>query len=34
MAVGNSGRIVIELPTDLKKEIHAAVKARGLTMKE
>ncbi|WP_263322297.1 hypothetical protein [Endozoicomonas sp. Mp262] len=34
MAIGNSGRIVIEVPTELKREIHTALKASGLTMKE
>ena len=34
MAIGNSGRLVIELDPDLKLQIRKALKKRGLTMKE
>ncbi len=34
MAVGNSGRLVIELEPELKREVRCALKERGLTMKE
>ncbi|GAA4650694.1 hypothetical protein GCM10023116_29770 [Kistimonas scapharcae] len=34
MAVGNSGRLVIELDPELKLQIRRALKERGLTMKE
>ena len=34
MAIGNSGRLIIELDPEVKKKLHAAVKRSGLTMKE
>lgn len=34
MAIGNSGRIVIDIDPKLKKEIHALIKRKGLTMRE
>lgn len=34
MAIGTSGRIVIELDPELKQAIHEAVKRRGLTLRE
>lgn len=34
MAVGNSGRVVIDIDAELKKELHAAVKKQGLSLKE
>ena len=34
MAIGKSGRIVIELDPERKAQIHAVLKARGLTLRE
>ena len=34
MAIGQSGRIVIDLTPEEKKAIHAAIKAEGLNLKE
>jgi len=34
MAVGKSGRLVIELDPEIKQKLHLAVKKSGLTMKE
>ena len=34
MAIGSSNRIVIEVDPEKKQEIYAALKARGLTMRE
>jgi hypothetical protein len=34
MAVGNSGRIVIDLDAAEKKLIHQAIKSKGMTLKE
>jgi hypothetical protein len=34
MAIGRSGRIVIEVDPERKARIHAALKARGLTLRE
>tara|TARA_R110001583_G_scaffold85875_1_gene224973 strand:- start:18200 stop:18391 length:192 start_codon:yes stop_codon:yes gene_type:complete len=34
MAIGSSGRLVIEVDPELKKKIHDAVRARGLTLRE
>lgn len=34
MAVGNSGRIVIEIDPKRKARIYAALKTRGLTLRE
>lgn len=34
MSVGSSGRVVIEMDPGLKKALHAALAARGLTLKQ
>lgn len=34
MAVGKSNRIVVELEPSFKEELHAALKLKGLTLKE
>lgn len=34
MAVGKSGRLVIEMDADAKKRLHESVKRDGMTMKE
>lgn len=34
MAIGSSGRLIIELDPEVKRKLHAAVKRSGLTMKE
>lgn len=34
MAVGTSGRVIIDLDPKLKKEIYQKLKSEGLTMKE
>lgn len=34
MAIGKSGRLVIEIDAETKKELHRLVKKRGMTMKE
>tara|TARA_R110001583_G_scaffold23707_1_gene87135 strand:+ start:3746 stop:3925 length:180 start_codon:yes stop_codon:yes gene_type:complete len=34
MAIGDSGRIVIDIDPKLKKEIHKLIKSKGLTMRE
>lgn len=34
MAIGSSGRLIIELDPEVKKKLHAAVKRGGMTMKE
>lgn len=34
MAIGKSHRIVIEIDPDMKVDIYAALKSRGLTLKE
>ena len=34
MAIGKSHRIVIEIDPDMKSDIYAALKSRGLTLKE
>ncbi len=34
MAIGNSGRIVIEIEPELKKEIHTLIKKKGMTLRE
>lgn len=34
MSVGSSGRTVIEMDPELKKALHAALAARGLTLKQ
>jgi hypothetical protein len=33
MSVGESGRIVVELPPQMKRELHAALSHDGLTLK-
>mgnify|MGYP005851547813 CR=1 FL=1 len=33
MSIGSSGRIVIEIEPDLKRELHAALRAEGLNLK-
>ena len=34
MAVGSSNRIVIELPSGLKTKLYAALKGKGMTLRE
>ena len=34
MSIGSSGRVVIEIEPELKQQIYASLKARGLTLKE
>jgi hypothetical protein len=34
MAIGSSGRVVIELDPEMKKRIHDAVRGRGLTLRD
>ena len=34
MAVGKSGRVVVEIEPDLKKTLHAALRLDGLSMKD
>ena len=34
MAVGKSGRVVLEIPPELKERLHAEVKMKGMTLKE
>lgn len=34
MAVGNSGRIVIEIEPELKQHLHRALQQQGLTLKD
>ncbi|BDX08449.1 hypothetical protein [Planctobacterium marinum] len=34
MAIGTSGRIVIDISPEEKKAIHADIKAKGMTLKE
>ncbi|KUJ82968.1 hypothetical protein AWR36_010520 [Microbulbifer flavimaris] len=33
MSIGSSGRIVIEIEPDLKKELHSALKEDGVNLK-
>jgi hypothetical protein len=33
MSIGDSGRIVIEIQPDMKRELHAALSRDGLTLK-
>ena len=33
MSIGKSGRIVIEIEPDLKRELHAALKKEGVNLK-
>ena len=34
MAVGSSNRIVVELPSGLKPKLYAALKNKGMTLRE
>ena len=34
MAIGKSGKVVVELDPDFKRRLHSALAADGLTMKE
>jgi len=34
MAIGKSGRVVIEIDAQLKEQLHKAVKMQGKTLKE
>ena len=34
MSIGNSGRIVLEVETDLKRELYSALSRDGMTLKE
>jgi DNA primase len=34
MAVGTSGRVIIDLDPNMKKEMYQKLKSNGLTMKE
>ena len=34
MSIGTSGRVVIEIEPELKKALHAALAADGLTLKQ
>ena len=34
MAVGTSGRVVVEIDPDLKRALHAALRLDGLSMKD
>lgn len=34
MAVGSSGRLVIEIDAEVKKRLHDKVKKKGMTLKE
>jgi hypothetical protein len=34
MTVGSSNRIVVELPTGLKPKLYAALKQKGMTLRE
>ena len=34
MAVGSSNRIVIELPNGLKTKLYAALRSKGMTLRE
>lgn len=34
MAVGSSNRIVIELPSGLKTKLYAALRGKGMTLRE
>lgn len=33
MSVGTSGRVVVEIPPDLKRELHALLSSEGKTLK-
>lgn len=34
MAIGKSGRVVIEIDAQMKEQLHKAIKMRGKTLKE
>lgn len=34
MSIGSSGRIVIEVETDIKRELYSALSRDGMTLKE
>ncbi len=34
MSIGPSGRIVIEIPPELKRDLHASLLKEGLTLKD
>jgi hypothetical protein len=34
MAIGKSGRVVIELDPKLKEELHKSIKMKGMNLKE
>ncbi len=34
MSIGSSGRIVIEVETDIKRELYSALSREGMTLKE
>ncbi len=34
MSIGSSGRIVIEIDPQVKKELYSTLKSKGLTLKE
>jgi len=34
MSIGTSGRIVIEVETDIKRELYSALSREGLTLKD
>jgi len=34
MSIGNSGRIVIEVETGIKRELYSALSREGMTLKE
>jgi hypothetical protein len=34
MAVGKSGRVVVEIDAELKEQLHKAIKMQGKTLKE
>lgn len=34
MSIGNSGRVVVEVDPDLKKELYASLTREGLTLKD
>lgn len=34
MAIGKSGRMVIEIDAEVKRELHSQIKKKGMTLKE
>lgn len=34
MPIGNSGRVVIEMDPELKRQLHELVRQRGMTLKD